>query len=75
MLYVDWSSFDPNQSLFGTVNPPVCLPSDQREEDNAQATCAPSKASVDPLAHPVGTALLVTANGLRVVPVFAIDPR
>jgi hypothetical protein len=36
-LYIDWASFDPNVSLFGTVNPPICLPRDQQEEDDSEA--------------------------------------
>lgn len=36
---LDWSSFDPNVSLFGTLDPPVCLPSDQRDEEQGKAGC------------------------------------
>jgi hypothetical protein len=30
---LDWSSFDPNVSLFGKLDPSVCLPGDQRDEE------------------------------------------
>jgi hypothetical protein len=36
---LDWSSFDPNVSLFGTLDPPVCLPPDQRDEEQGKAGC------------------------------------
>ena len=36
---LDWGSFDPNISLFGTLDPSVCLPSDQRDEEAGLAGC------------------------------------
>ena len=33
VLGLDWSSFDPNVSLFGKLDPSVCLPGDQRDEE------------------------------------------
>jgi len=36
---LDWTSFDPNVSLFGTLDPPVCLPPDQRDEEQGKAGC------------------------------------
>jgi len=30
---LDWASFDPNVSLFGKLDPSVCLPGDQRDEE------------------------------------------
>jgi hypothetical protein len=36
---LDWGSFDPNISLFGTLDPSVCLPSDQRDEESGPAGC------------------------------------
>ena len=36
---LDWSSFDPNISLFSTRDPSVCLPSDQRDEESGPAGC------------------------------------
>ena len=36
---LDWGSFDPNISLFGTLDPSVCLPSDQRDEEAGPAGC------------------------------------
>lgn len=44
-LYIDWASFDPNVSLFGTVNPPICLPRDQQEEDDSDAPAAANATS------------------------------
>jgi len=29
----DWASCDPNVSLFGKLDPSVCLPGDQRDEE------------------------------------------
>jgi len=39
VLGLDWGSFDPNVSLFGTLDPSVCLPSDQRDEEAGAAGC------------------------------------
>ncbi len=39
VLGLDWSSFDPNVSLFGTLDPSVCLPSDQRDEETGKPGC------------------------------------
>ncbi len=39
VLNIDWGSFDPNVSLFGTLEPAVCLPGDQRDEENAKPGC------------------------------------
>jgi hypothetical protein len=36
---IDWASFNPNVSLFGTLDPSVCLPSDQRDEEQGGAAC------------------------------------
>jgi hypothetical protein len=36
---LDWASFDPNVSLFGTLDPSVCLPSDQRDEEKGDTGC------------------------------------
>jgi filamentous hemagglutinin family protein len=36
---LDWASFDPNVSLFGTLDPAVCLPGDQRDEEKGEAGC------------------------------------
>jgi filamentous hemagglutinin family protein len=36
---IDWVSFDPEVSLFGTLDPAVCLPSDQRDEEEGEAGC------------------------------------
>jgi hypothetical protein len=39
VLGLDWASFDPNVSLFGTLDPSVCLPSDQRDEEEGSSGC------------------------------------
>ena len=39
VLGLDWASFDPNVSLFGTLDPSVCLPGDQRDEEQGGAGC------------------------------------
>jgi hypothetical protein len=36
---LDWASFDPNVSLFGTLDPAVCLPGDQRDEEQGASGC------------------------------------
>ena len=39
VLGLDWASFDPNISLFGTLDPSVCLPGDQRDEEQGASGC------------------------------------
>ncbi len=39
VLGLDWKSFDPNVSLFGTLDPSVCLPGDQRDEEKGTPGC------------------------------------
>ena len=39
VLGLDWASFDPNVSLFGTLDPSVCLPGDQRDEEESATGC------------------------------------
>jgi len=36
---LDWASYDPNVSLFGTLDPAVCLPGDQRDEESGAGGC------------------------------------
>ena len=36
---LDWASFDPDVSLFGTLDPAVCLPGDQRDEETSTPGC------------------------------------
>ena len=38
-LDIDWGSFDPDVSLFGTLEPSVCLPGDQRDEEDSTPNC------------------------------------
>ena len=47
VLYIDWGSYNPNVSLFGTLNPAVCLPADQREDDTTSGSrCTAASASL-----------------------------
>jgi filamentous hemagglutinin family protein len=39
VLGLDWGSFEANVSLFGTLEPAVCLPSDQRDEEEGGSGC------------------------------------
>ncbi|HTU66917.1 MAG TPA: filamentous hemagglutinin N-terminal domain-containing protein [Steroidobacteraceae bacterium] len=80
-LYIDWASFDPNVSLFGTVNPPICLPRDQQEDDSdapadgAAGAAATSSACAATTAQREGSydlpqlRLVITERGLEWVPV------
>lgn len=52
---VDWAAFDPNVSLFGTLDPALRLPSDQIDEAAASLI-------------PHGTTLVVTRDGWKLVP-------
>ncbi len=81
-LYIDWASFDPNVSLFGTVNPPICLPRDQQEEDDSAADapvaanatssgCAATTAQFDGTFRAPEMKLVITSRGLEWVPVRA----
>ncbi len=38
-LDIDWVSFDADVSLFGTLEPAVCLPADQRDEEESTPEC------------------------------------
>ncbi len=51
---VDWAAFDPNVSLFGTLDPSLRLPADQVDEAAPAATLIPE-----------GTVLLVSRDGWR----------
>ncbi|MBB6095557.1 filamentous hemagglutinin family protein [Povalibacter uvarum] len=54
---VDWAAFDPNVSLFGTLDPSLRLPADQVDEAAPAATLIPE-----------GTVLLVSRDGWRLKP-------
>jgi hypothetical protein len=84
-LYIDWASFDPNVSLFGTVNPPICLPSDQADEETetvdpaaaaattaASGGCASSTAQRDSTIPPQAK-LVISSRGWEWVSV--LGPR
>ena len=70
VLYIDWASFNPNVSLFGTVNPPVCLPRDQREEDNGKSGCIAWLQTPEGTARPVRVAAVLTRDGWRLLSAF-----
>jgi len=59
---IDWSVFDANVSLFGTVGQPVRLPADQLEEEEGT--------QVSMILVPAGETLVVTHVGLRRVKVY-----
>lgn len=54
---VDWAAFDPNVSLFGTLDPALRLPADQIDEAGPAANLIPQ-----------GTTLVVTRDGWKLVP-------
>jgi hypothetical protein len=73
-LIIDWASFNPNVSLFGTVNPPICLPSDQSEEDPepddaaagaASGGCASTTAQYDGSFRLPVVRLVITGHGAQ----------
>jgi filamentous hemagglutinin family protein len=68
-LYIDWASFDPDVSLFGTVNPPICLPRDQAEEDDGSAEstggCATTTAQYDGSFRMPEVKLVITSRGVE----------
>ncbi|MGH8261057.1 MAG: hypothetical protein ACREUG_15355, partial [Steroidobacteraceae bacterium] len=77
VLYIDWASYNPNVSLFGTLNPAVCLPGDQRDEDASPASSCvapPSQARLAPLPNPSRTLLVLTGAGWKPMPAFEL-PR
>ncbi len=74
VLYIDWSSFDPNVSLFGTVNPAVCLPKDQREEDSGQGGCTAWQPRPDATPSPVRVASVLTRDGWKLLGAFENSP-
>jgi hypothetical protein len=63
ILYIDWASFNPDVSLYGTVNPPVRLPADQSEEDDSKTAAW--------FARPSRWGNVISQNGVRRVPLFA----
>lgn len=56
-INVDWAAFDPNVSLFGTLDPALRLPADQVDE------AAPAAALI-----PEGSVLVVSRDGWRLIP-------
>jgi filamentous hemagglutinin family protein len=73
VLYIDWSSYNPNVSLFGTLNPAVCLPADQREEGVGSGSgCAAASASLFNGPTPILLAMVPTREGLKPMPLFSL---
>lgn len=71
VLYIDWGSYNPNVSLFGTLNPAVCLPADQREEGVGSASgCAAASASLLKAPAPIRVAMVPTREGWKSMPLF-----
>ncbi|MGH8217747.1 MAG: filamentous hemagglutinin N-terminal domain-containing protein [Steroidobacteraceae bacterium] len=74
VLFIDWASYNPNVSLFGTLNPAVCLPGDQREDDTGSGSggCSapPSQVRAKPAPSPIRMTMVLTREGWRSVPLF-----
>jgi filamentous hemagglutinin family protein len=75
VLYIDWSSYNPNVSLFGTLNPAVCLPADQREEGTGSGSGCAAAASASLLKPPapIQLAMVLTREGWKRMPLFALQ--
>jgi hypothetical protein len=73
VLYIDWASYNPNVSLFGTLNPAVCLPADQRDEGGGSGSgsgCAAASASLLKAPAPIRVAMVPTREGWKSMPLF-----
>jgi filamentous hemagglutinin family protein len=74
VLYIDWASYNPNVSLFGTLNPAVCLPADQRDESMGSGSgCAAASASLLRTPVPIQVAMVPTREGWRAMPLFYLE--
>jgi hypothetical protein len=77
LVYIDWGSYNPNVSLFGTLNPAVCLPADQRIEGTESSSACAAPASVAARAvtsKPILLSMVLTRAGWKEMPLFAL-PR
>ena len=73
MLIIDWGSYNPNVSLFGTLNPAVCLPADQRDDSvGSGSSCAAASASLLKPPEPIQLAMVPTQEGWRAMPLFKL---
>jgi filamentous hemagglutinin family protein len=73
VLVIDWASYNPNVSLFGTLNPAVCLPADQRDEGVASGSgCAAATASLEKSPTPIQLAMVPTQEGWKAMPLFRL---
>ena len=73
VLIIDWGSYNPNVSLFGTLNPAVCLPADQRDESVGSGSgCAAASASLLEPPAPIQLAMVPTQEGWRAMPLFSL---
>jgi hypothetical protein len=71
LVYVDWASYNPNVTLFGTLNPAVCLPADQRiaGTGSSSACSAPATAvASNRIRTPVLLAMMLTRGGWKEEP-------
>jgi hypothetical protein len=73
VLVIDWASYNPNVSLFGTLNPAVCLPADQRDEGVGSGSgCASATASLEKNPTPIQLAMVPTQEGWKAMPLFRL---
>ena len=73
VLVIDWGSYNPNVSLFGTLNPAVCLPADQRDESGGSgSSCAAASASLLKPPAPIQLAMVPTQEGWKAMPLFRL---
>jgi len=73
VLVIDWASYNPNVSLFGTLNPAVCLPADQRDEGVGSGSgCAAATASLLKAPTPIQLAMVPTQEGWKAMPLFRL---
>ena len=73
LVYVDWASYNPDVTLFGTLNPAVCLPADQRiaGAGSSSACTAPAAAVVsNRLRTPVLLAMMLTRGSWKEEPLL-----
>ncbi|MGH8295533.1 MAG: beta strand repeat-containing protein, partial [Steroidobacteraceae bacterium] len=74
VLYIDWGSYNPNVSLFGTLNPAVCLPVGQREDGVGSASgCTTASASLLKPPAPILVAMVPTRDGWKSMPLFSLE--
>ena len=73
LVYVDWASYNPDVTLFGTLNPAVCLPADQRiaGTGSSSACAAPASAvASNSIRTPVLLSMVLTRGGWKEEPLL-----